>query len=344
MTVATGLIQETAAEVPSLDALRAHVARYEAPDTRKAWLAFATSLPPFVMCWWAMYELLEVSYMLTLLLAFPTAGFLVRTFIVQHDCGHGTFFRSRRLRTFVGRLCAPITLLPYGYFRHFHGAHHAHSGNLDKRGADIETMTVREYNALPPSGRFRYRLLRHPVVLFGIGPLVYFGIMMRIPAIAPAHWKRERRSIMHSNLVLLILVAAMIWWVGARAFLLVQLPITLIASTVGMWLFYVQHQFEDTYWEDGSDWDYRLAALRGSSFYALPPLLSWFTGYIGYHHIHHLSPRVPSYRLVQCHRETVMFSRVPRITLVDSLRCARLALWDEESRRLVSFSVAQRTT
>ena len=344
MTAAARISPQDVPDIPSLAAMREHVSRYEQPDAKLAWFAFATSLPPFVATWWAMYAVHRQSYLTALLLAFPAAGFLVRTFIVQHDCGHGTFFRSRRLRNAVGRLCSPITLLPYGYFRHFHGAHHAHSGNLDKRGADIETITVREYKAMSPSKRCRYRFMRHPLVLFGIGPLVYFVVMMRLPAIAPIHWKRERRSILYSNVVLAALVAAMIWLVGTRSFLLIQLPITMIASTVGMWLFYVQHQFEDTYWEDGAGWDYRLAALRGSSYYALPGVLAWFTGYIGYHHVHHLSPRVPSYRLVRCHRETDMFDNVPRITLIAGLRCARLALWDETSQRLVSFKAARRGT
>ena len=250
--------------------LRAHVSQYEHPETGKAWWAFATSLPPFLLIWWLMYRALEFSYVLTLLLAFPAAGFVVRTFIVQHDCGHGTFFTSRRLRNNIGRLCSLFTLMPYGYFRHFHGAHHATSGKLDDRGFDIETLTVREYLALSPGRRFRYRLMRHPLALFGVAPVLYFVLAMRIPWCARRESKRERRSILYTNAALGLLVWAVVALVGLKAFLLVQLPITLIAATAGMWLFYVQHQFEDTYWAPDAEWDYAKAAMEGSSHYALP--------------------------------------------------------------------------
>lgn len=320
---------------PSPDALRAHVRRYEHPDPWRAWWAFATSLPPLLVLWWLMQRSLSMSYLLTLALAFPAAGFVVRTFIVQHDCGHGSFLASRRWRTIIGRLCAPFTLLPYGYFRHFHGTHHATSGNLDKRHVDIETITVREFAALSPAAQRRYRMLRHPLVMFGLAPLVYFVILMRLPVFARAEWRRERRSMMLTNGAIALLVWLVVSFVGWRDFLLVQAPITVIASTVGMWMFYVQHQFEDTYWAPEGEWDYTRAALEGSSYYALPPVLAWFTGYIGYHHIHHLSPRVPSYRLVACHRETRLFAGVRHISLRDGFACARLALWDEDARRLV---------
>ena len=326
------------ASTPAMSWLRAHVSQYEHPETGKAWWAFATSLPPFLLIWWLMYRALEFSYVLTLLLAFPAAGFVVRTFIVQHDCGHGTFFTSRRLRNNIGRLCSLFTLMPYGYFRHFHGAHHATSGKLDDRGFDIETLTVREYLALSPGRRFRYRLMRHPLALFGVAPVLYFVLAMRIPWCARRESKRERRSILYTNAALGLLVWAVVALVGLKAFLLVQLPITLIAATAGMWLFYVQHQFEDTYWAPDAEWDYAKAAMEGSSHYALPRVLEWFTGGIGYHHIHHLSPRVPSYRLARCHRETTLFDGVPRITLRDGFRCARLALWDEQEGRLVALA------
>jgi omega-6 fatty acid desaturase (delta-12 desaturase) len=320
---------------PLPDALRDHVRRYERPDAWRAWWAFATSLPPLLLCWWLMYRSLTVSYALTLVLAFPAAGFVVRTFIVQHDCGHGSFLASRRWRTIIGRCCAPFTLLPYGYFRHFHGTHHATSGNLDKRHVDIETITVREYEALSPAAQRRYRMLRHPLVLFGLAPLVYFVVLMRVPLVARPEWRQERRSIWLTNGAIALLVWLVVSRVGWRDFLLVQAPITVIASTVGMWMFYVQHQFEDTYWAPDDEWDFTRAALEGSSYYALPPVLAWFTGYIGYHHIHHLGPRVPSYRLVACHRALTRFASVRHITLREGFACARLALWDDEARRLV---------
>jgi omega-6 fatty acid desaturase (delta-12 desaturase) len=321
--------------LPSADALRVHVSRYERPDAWRAFWAFATSLPPLLVLWWLMYRSLPVSYLLTLVLAFPAAGFVVRTFIVQHDCGHGSFVASRRWRTIIGRVCAPFTLLPYSYFRHFHGTHHATSGNLDKRHVDIETITVREYRTLSPAAQRRYRLMRHPLVLFGLGPFVYFVILMRLPMLARPEWKRERRSMLATNVAIALIVWLVVSLVGWRAFLLVQAPITVIASTVGMWMFYVQHQFEDTYWAPDGEWDFARAALEGSSYYALPEVLAWFTGYIGYHHIHHLSPRVPSYRLVACHRDTDLFAGVRHISLREGFACARLALWDEEAGRLV---------
>ncbi len=323
--------------LPSADALRAHVSLYEHPNAAQAWWAFATSLPPFLVLWWLMYRSLSVSYLLTLALAFPAAGFVVRTFIVQHDCGHGSFLASRRWRTIIGRLCAPFTLLPYGYFRHFHGTHHATSGNLDKRHVDIETITVREYRAMSAWAQRRYRLMRHPVVMFGLAPVLYFVIMMRLPMFARAEWKRERRSMLMTNVAIALLVWAMVTLVGWRDLLLVQGPVTVIASTVGMWMFYVQHQFEDTYWAPDGEWDFARAALEGSSYYALPDVLAWFTGYIGYHHIHHLSPLVPSYRLVECHRSTALFNSVRHISFRDGFSCARLALWDEDTRRLVRW-------
>jgi len=326
------------ADAQRAHALRSHVSRYERPDTWQACWAFATSLPPLLGLWWLMYRSLSVSYAITLALAFPAAGFVVRTFIVQHDCGHGSFLASRRWRTILGRLCAPFTLLPYGYFRHFHGTHHATSGNLDKRHVDIETLTVGEYLALSPAAQRRYRVVRHPVVLFGLAPLLYFVVMMRLPVFARPEWQRERRSMLLTNVSIALLVWLLVTLVGWRDFLLVQAPITIIASTVGMWMFYVQHQFEDTYWAPEGEWEFTRAALAGSSYYALPDVLAWFTGYIGYHHIHHLSPRVPSYRLVVCHRETALLAGVRHITWRSGFSCARLTLWDERTRRLVSFA------
>lgn len=316
---------------------RTSLAAYERPDLSRACIAFATSVPPLVVMWWLMYMSLRLSYVLTLLLALPAAGFAVRTFIVQHDCGHGTFFRSRIARNAVGRICSVFTLLPYGYFRHFHGVHHATSGKLDDRGMDIETLTLREFQALSNREQWRYRMFRHPLVLFGVAPLLYFVVAMRWPGWAPATWPRARVSIALTNIALALLVWGVVALVGWRAFLLVQIPITVIASSVGMWLFYVQHQFEDTYWAAHDQWDFGHAALKGSSYYALPPVLEWFTGGIGYHHVHHLSPRVPSYAVARCHREIGLFAEVPRISLREGFRCARLALWDETQQQLVPF-------
>ena len=304
---------------------------------RSAWWALATSLPPYVMVWYLMYRSLAVSYLLTLALAMLGAGFAVRTFIVQHDCGHGSFFRSARLRVAVGRLCSLVTLVPYGYWRRNHAAHHATSSKLDERGVDIETLTVREYLALSRAGRLRYRLLRNPVVLFVLVPTVYFVVMMRFPQLARRNWTRERRSILLTSLSLAALVNGLVTLVGASAFVRVQLPITVLACTTGMWLFYVQHQFEHTYWAEGEGWDFGRAALEGSSYYALPKVLEWFTGYIGLHHVHHLSPRVPSYRLTACHNGSDVLASVPRMTMRDAVRTMRLKLWDEETGRLTGW-------
>ena len=317
--------------------LRQLVEPYEKPDDRQAWMTLATSVPPYLVLWWLMFRAMDVSYWITLVLAVPAAGFLVRTFIVQHDCGHGSFFRSARLNVSVGRACSLLTLIPYGYWRRSHGTHHATSGKLAARGADIDTRTVREYLALSARERFVYRLMRNPVVLFVIAPTLYFVLAMRLPWMARASWHRERRSILLTDLALLALGASLAYAIGSGALVRVQLPITMIASAIGMWLFYVQHQFEHTYWAPEGEWDYGRAALEGSSYYALPAILEWFTGYIGVHHVHHLSPRVPSYRLAACHAGTPLFASVPRIGLRDGMRCARLKLWDEDSGRLIGW-------
>jgi omega-6 fatty acid desaturase (delta-12 desaturase) len=284
-----------------------------------------------------MYAARALPYAVTLALAVPTAGFLVRTFIVAHDCAHGSFFRSPRLANGVGRLCAALAFVPYRYWQRMHAAHHATAGKLDRRGMDVETLTVREYQALSPRGQLRYRLLRHPLVLFGLAPFLYFALALRLPGIAPAGWRRERRSILLTDLALAGGVAAAAFVVGLPTFLAIQLPVTLLASTVGMWLFYVQHQFEDGYWARDGEWDYGRAALEGSSYLVLPPPLAWFTGYIGLHHVHHLSPRVPSYRLAACVAGSALLADVPRIGLADGLRASRLKLWDEDSGRLVGW-------
>ena len=330
----TGQVQQA---IPSPDEWRRVVAPYEGADDARAWRAFATSLPPFIVTWYLMYRALGVSYWLTVALSFVAGGFVVRTFIVQHDCGHGSFFRSSRLNVATGRICSLVTLLPYGYFRRYHAAHHATAGKLHDRGVDVETLTVREYLALSPARKLRYRFLRHPLVLFGIVPLFYFVIGMRMPVFAHSQTPRERRSIYLTDIGLVLAIAVVGSLVGFRNFLLVQLPVTLIASTAGMWLFYVQHQFEDTYWADGDDWDFSRAALEGSSYYALPSVLQWFTGYIGLHHVHHLSVKVPSYRLVDCHEGNAVLARVPKLTFRDALGTMHLKLWDEDARRLTGW-------
>lgn len=281
---------------------------------------------------------LHVGYWLTLLLALPAAFFLVRAFIVQHDCGHGSFFHSVRANDWVGRCLGVLTMTPYGYWKRDHAVHHATSGNLDKRGiGDIDTLTVGEYLALSRWGRLRYRLYRHPAVLFGIGPAFLFLIKHRL---ALGHWRNDRRawtSVLSTNAVIAGLFTLAVLVFGAAAVIKVWLPVIVLASTIGIWMFYVQHQFEGVYWRRGKEWDFHEAALEGCSFYDLPRWLHWLTGSIGYHHVHHLASKIPNYRLRDCHLSVPDLQCVHRMSLGDSLRVIRLTLWDEDAGRMIGF-------
>jgi len=275
---------------------------------------------------------------LILPLAVPAIFLLVRLFIIQHDCGHGSFFNSRRANDLLGRVLGVLTLTPYVFWRRSHAIHHASSGKLDRRGAgDITMLTVREYRALSLIQRFLYRAYRHPVVLFGFGPFYMFIIRNRIPTGSPFRHRKVWGSILGTNAALATIVILMVLTVGGRAFALAYFPVILLAASIGMWLFYVQHQFEHAYWANGPDWDFHQAALRGSSFYDLPAVLHWLTGYIGFHHIHHVCSKIPNYGLRDCFEENPEFRNIKRLTLRASLKCARLALWDEERQLLVSF-------
>jgi len=319
------------------------LARYRAPDLRRSLWQLADTAVPYAALWIAMFLLAGRAYWLTLLLAAPAAAFLIRLFIIQHDCGHGAFLRSARASNALGFALGVLTLTPYEYWRKVHAIHHATSGNLERRGfGDIDTLTVREYAARRLVARLRYRLYRNPLVLFGVGPAYQFIVRHRFPTLVPRSWKRERRSIYWTNLALAITVTAMILLVGARRFLMVQVPITLLASSLGVWLFYIQHQFRETYWRHEADWDYVEAGLRGSSYYALPRVLQWMTGNIGLHHIHHLNSRIPNYRLQECLDDNPDLRRVTRLTLWNSLQCIFLKLWDEERARLVGYGSARR--
>jgi omega-6 fatty acid desaturase (delta-12 desaturase) len=288
--------------------------------------------------WALMYWSLSVSYFLTLALALPTAFMMIRLFIIQHDCGHGSFLKSPRVTDTIGAFLGVLTLTPYSYWRKTHAVHHATSGNLEHRGfGDIDTITVAEYRALSPFKRFRYRVYRHPLVLFGIGAILHFLIAHRLPVIVPKHWKRERASILWTDVGLATFFTLGGLTIGFGEFFSIWLPYTLIACPIGVWLFYVQHQFEPTYWEHDPNWQYDLAALEGSSYYALPRWLQWLTGHIGLHHVHHLNPRIPNYRLQEALDAHPDLQRVTRLTFRESLKCVSLALWDEEQRRLVPF-------
>ena len=312
---------------------------YREPDHRRALFELAVTASALVALWVLMWLSLGVGYWLTLLLAIPAAGFLVRLFMIQHDCGHGAFFRGRALNDWVGRVLGVLTLTPYDYWKRNHAIHHATSGNLDRRGiGDIDTLTVEEYRARSLAGRIVYRVYRNALVMFGIGAAYMFLLQHRLPVWQMRAGWRPWVSTMATNAAIALAVAAMIWLVGTRSFLAVHLPIMLLAASMGVWLFYVQHQFADATWMREGDWAHQEAALAGSSYYDLPGVLRWFTANIGIHHVHHLNSRIPYYRLPQVMRDHPELKKVGRLTLRESLRSVRLTLWCEKSRKLISFA------
>ena len=314
------------------------VAPYARANHRRALTQLLNTGLPFLLLMAALIYSAGNYPWLTLPLAPPAVFLLVRLFAIQHDCGHGSFFASRLANDFLGRVIGLVTLTPYAFWRNSHAIHHATSGNLDRRGVgDITTMTVREYATLPLWRRFLYRAYRHPFVLFGLGPIYFFGIRNRIPTGNPFRHKKIWTSILGTNATLAAIVVLMVLTVGARAFMLAYLPVILLAASIGIWLFYIQHQFEHAYWMPGAEWNFHAAALEGSSFYDLPVVLHWLTGYIGFHHIHHVCSKIPNYRLRDCFNQNPEFRSARRLTFRDSLKCLRLSLWDEERRRLVSF-------
>jgi omega-6 fatty acid desaturase (delta-12 desaturase) len=324
---------------------RTLLAPYMGGDNRKALFQLLTTAALFFGGWYLALRSLEISYWLTLLIAVPTSGLLIRLFIFQHDCGHGSFFTSKRANDSVGFAIGVLMMTPYQYWKRTHAIHHGTSGDLDRRSfGDIETLTVKEYLALSRWDRLRYRVYRNLFVLLGVGPFYQFALKHRWPFDIPRSWRRERASILYTNLALVAITAVMWASIGFERFLLVQCPIFLLATAAGMWLFYVQHQFEDTYWREHPEWDFHRAGIEGSSYYDLPRLLHWFTGNIGFHHIHHLSSLIPNYSLERCYREIGELQRVTRLTILESLKCARLKLWDEESQRLIGFRELREVT
>lgn len=314
------------------------LAPYRTPETWRAIWQLATTAVPLVALWFVMLWSLEVSYALTLILAVPTALLLVRLFMLQHDCGHGAFFRSQRVNNLVGSVIGVLTLVPYEYWRKTHAIHHATSGNLDTRGfGDIDTLTVREYLSRSRLKRLLYRLYRHPLVMLGIGPTYQFIVKHRFPADAPRSWKREWASVHWTTAGVVALAVVMGLAVGFGKFAMVQVPITLIAGSVGVYLFYVQHQYEDTYWRYREAWNYYAAGLEGSSHLVMPKILQWFTANIGLHHIHHVASRIPNYHLQRCFDEVPEARRVTTLTLWQSIKTLRLTLWDEDERQLIGF-------
>src|SRR5574341_434476 len=312
------------------------VKKYQSPDRWQSVWQIINSFVPFFLLYYLMYRSLSFSYGLVLLLALPAAGLLMRIFIVQHDCGHGSFFKSSRANAIVGTICGVLTLTPYHQWRHEHAIHHASSRDLDRRGVgDVTTLTVKEYLALSRWERFCYRFYRHPLTLLLIGPVYIFMLKHRF--VGKASRRRERNSVYLTNAMLLAVFLALGLTIGFKNFILIWLPVQMISGIIGVWLFYVQHQYEDTYWRSGDEWDYTTAAVMGSSYYKLPRVLQWFSGNIGFHHIHHLSPKVPNYKLQQCHEETLLFQSSTVLRFRESLKSLSLRLWDEERQRLVGF-------
>jgi acyl-lipid omega-6 desaturase (Delta-12 desaturase) len=316
---------------------------YRAPSATRGGFELAVTLLPFVALWAAMlFAICTGRYWLYVFMIAPAAGLLVRLFMIQHDCGHGSFFPHRAANDWTGRLIAVLTLTPYDLWRRAHAIHHATSGDLGRRGVgDITTLTVREYFAKSRWGRLRYRLYRHPAVMFGIGPIVLFALENRLPINFMRKGLGPWISVMTTNAGIFAAGALLIWSFGLLPFLAVHLPIVLVGATAGVWLFYVQHQFERTQWDQTEAWDAHEAALHGSSHYDLPVVLRWFTANIGVHHVHHLSNRIPYYRLQDVLRDHPPLRAIGRITLFESIACVRLTLWDEEKRGLVSFREAE---
>ncbi|MBX9758782.1 MAG: fatty acid desaturase [Beijerinckiaceae bacterium] len=312
---------------------------YRRHDNLRAVFEALVTLVPFVALWAASWwAFASGHWWLSALISVPAAAFLVRLFMIQHDCGHGSFFSSRRVSDWVGRTLGVLTLTPYGVWKRTHALHHATCGNLDRRGiGDINTLTVSEYRSLSPLGRLGYRIYRHPLVLFGIGPAYLFFLQHRVPVGLMRSGWRPWLSSQGTNISVAAVIGGMIWLIGPFAFAFVYLPIMLLAASTGVWLFYVQHQFEHTSWEDGERWQYVDAALHGSSFYDLPPVLRWMTANIGVHHVHHLCSRVPYHRLMSVVEAFPQLRSTGRITLGESFSAVRLTLWDEANRRLISF-------
>jgi acyl-lipid omega-6 desaturase (Delta-12 desaturase) len=295
---------------------------------------------PFVALWALMIFSVRISYALTLLLAIPTAGFMMRTFIIFHDCGHGSFFKSRKANDVMGIITGIINFTPYHHWRHEHAIHHATAGDLDRRGVgDVYTMTVREFLEAPWWKKAGYAIFRNPIIMFLFGPLIMFGLVQRFPSAKAG--RRELASVLWTDAALVAVIGLLCWTIGWQTYLMVQLPVLILGGGAGIWMFYVQHNFDPAYWERQDRWEFVKAGLDGSSFYKLPGVLNWFSGNIGFHHIHHLSPKIPNYKLPTCHNENPSLQVKP-MTIAFSLKSLRLRLWDEEQRIMVGWNALKR--
>jgi acyl-lipid omega-6 desaturase (Delta-12 desaturase) len=320
---------------------KAIVAEHQEPRFGAACWQIFNSVGAYLAMWWIMYQTMQISWWLTMPLALIAGGLLVRIFIIFHDCGHGSFFKSRLANDVWGFITGMMAFTPYQHWRWEHAVHHATNGDLDRRGVgDVWTMTVTEYLAASKGKRLAYRLVRHPIVLFGFGPIFLFLIRERLP-VAGAK-TRDKISVWIMNVAIVFWSAVLISYVGFWPWVILQLTILAVGASAGVWLFYVQHQFEETYWKRGEEWDFLDAALKGSSFYKLPRILQWFTGNIGYHHIHHLSSRIPNYNLERCHKSHPMFMEVKPLTFWASLKTMTYRLWDEKNMKLISFGQLKR--
>jgi len=327
---------------PDPRALLREIAAYAKPVTSRSLFELAVTAIPLLLLLTTMWALVGRGDWAALLLACPAGALLVRLFMIQHDCGHGSFFTRRAANDWVGRAISVLTLTPYDYWKRTHAIHHARTGNLDGRGiGDVATLTLAEFRALPPLRRLGYRAYRHPLVLFLIGPAFVFLVQHRVPLGFIREGWRPWISAMATNAAAASLATAVIWQFGLLAYLLVYLPVIAIAASIGVWLFYVQHQFEHAHWDREEEWSFHAAALHGSSHYDLPPILRWLTANIGIHHVHHLSSRIPSYRLSEVLRDRPELREVGRMTIRQSLKTVPLALWDEQRRRLISFREAR---
>lgn len=314
---------------------------YREPSALRSSFELAVTVGPFILLWILAWWAMSVSYWLTLAISLLNAGFLLRLFCIQHDCGHGAFFANRTVSDWLGRVLGVLTLTPYDVWRRAHSIHHSSHGNLGRRGlGEIHTMTVAEYRDASWKGRLLYRLYRNPVVMFGIGPGYTFFLENRLP-VGLTNQARYWVSAMGTNAAIFAVLGLIFWFHGLAPILLIFVPSTLLAATAGVWLFYVQHNFDDSHWDQDEDWNLHEAALHGSSHYVMPKVLQWMTANIGVHHVHHLYSRVPFYRLPEVLRDHALLADGNRMTIRESLACVKLHLWDEETRQLMSFKQAR---